>query len=250
VPVLERLATRAYVQGDAPLPDAPTQQAVDLFLESASHALRTSPDRETVDAALWVRIVESLRAYARMVWLVDPDDLSPRVDDAEIREAGMAHVAEWLFTDRYRGRRIIVWAATAHTARNLRGLRTGREHMQLLYDSVPSLGERLWTVLGEDLYSLGLTAYEGTSGLAGGPEWNIGQASSGSLEDLMEQTGLQAAFLDLRVPRPGSAWLSTPLRARPLGYAEAETVWPTVLDGLLFIRTMTPSTGERSGASR
>lgn len=245
--VLQRLATRVYVQGVEPLPGTATQETVDGVLAQATEALRRAGG-DVPDKDLWIQIIESLRAYARMVWLVDPDDLFPRTDDAEIREAGMAKILRWMVDRRHANRKIIVWAATAHTARNLVSLRAGRPDVQALYDSVPTLGERMWSAFGDDLYSIALTAYDGSSGFPGGQAWDIGAAAVGSIEDLMRRAGLETAFLNLRAPAPGGGWLSEPHMTRVLGYGELEAVWPSLLDGLVFIRTMTPST-ERSDSS-
>jgi len=70
---------------------------------------------------------------------------------------------------------------------------------------------------------------------------DIGIAPGNSLEDLLARAGLGAAFLDLRGIEPGS-WLASRIIARPLGHAPLRGEWPKVLDGLFFIKQMTPST--------
>jgi erythromycin esterase len=69
------------------------------------------------------------------------------------------------------------------------------------------------------------------SSMPDGPEW---PAFSAVLQSLAEN-----AF---RRPPPGGAWLRQPLLSRPLGYLEMRADWGEVLDGLLYLRTMAPST--------
>jgi len=64
----------------------------------------------------------------------------------------------------------------------------------------------------------------------------------GSLEDLMEKAGLENAIVDFRGAGPALSWLGRPMVARPLGYAQMEADWTTVLDGMVFNKTMAQST--------
>jgi hypothetical protein len=45
-----------------------------------------------------------------------------------------------------------------------------------------------------------------------------------------------------RDPAAGGGWLYQPLISRPLGYTEMRADWSQVMDGLLFLRVMAPST--------
>jgi hypothetical protein len=63
-----------------------------------------------------------------------------------------------------------------------------------------------------------------------------------SLENLLRRAGFQHAYLDLWNLSTNGTWLSRELTARPLGYGEMRAKWSAVLDGVFFIRTMTPST--------
>ena len=66
--------------------------------------------------------------------------------------------------------------------------------------------------------------------------------SSGSLEDLLARADLDAAIVDFRRSPAGGEWLGEELKSRPLGYSEMTASWDDVLDGMVFIRVMTPST--------
>jgi erythromycin esterase len=241
--IQERLLDRTYVRGDIPLP---THEEREQFAETVASM------RQDVEAAwardrlpelrLWAQILEGVDAYARMIWLVNPRDLRPTPTDARIRDTQMAENLLWLARDRYPDRRIIVWAATSHTARRLAEVESPLPEVQAMYDSVPTLGELVWQALGDRVYSLGFTAYEGEAGNVFGTRWPLATPSIGSFEDLMHRAGLENAIVDFRRPAPGGGWLAEEMVARPMGYSEVRATWDEVLDGMMFTRRMTPST--------
>jgi hypothetical protein len=49
------------------------------------------------------------------------------------------------------------------------------------------------------------------------------------------------AFVHFRSPRPGGEWLRDAW-ARPFGYAYMLGDWTRVFDGMIYTRSMTPST--------
>jgi erythromycin esterase-like protein len=105
------------------------------------------------------------------------------------------------------------------------------------------MGHLAWEELGDDIYNLGFTAYEGQAA-----PWRADSAmvleepAEGSLEDLMDRAGLENAIVDFRSAGPALSWLSEPMISRPLGYAEMEADWTAILDGIFFNRTMARST--------
>ncbi|NNG17504.1 MAG: erythromycin esterase family protein [Gemmatimonadales bacterium] len=237
------LATKDFVRGTKPLPPRLAQDRFAAVIGWMQATLsRQDIPIEARTKAFWRQVLESLDAYAAMVWLVDPSDLRPRPDDAEIREAQMTRNLLWLARMRYPGKRIVVWAATSHIARGLSELESGIVDIQTIYDQVPTLGERVWKALGTEVYSLGFTAYEGTAGMFFQSPRDIGRSSDGSLEELMTRAGLEFAVLDFRNPAANGDWLRQPIVARPLGYREMYADWTRFLDGMVFTKRMTPST--------
>lgn len=239
--IVERLVDRSYVRGVAALPP---QEERERFAADVISLRRDLAGASTTgrDGGLWDQILAGLDAYARMIWLVNPADLRPTPADARIRDEQMAANLLWLARERHRGRKIIVWAATSHSARRLSTVESSIPDVQTMYDSVPTMGELVWRALGERVYSLGFTAYEGEAGNVYGTRFALSTPSAGSFEDLMYRAGLENAIVDFRRPAPGGAWLDSVMVARPLGYGEMRARWSGVLDGMMFTRRMTPST--------
>jgi erythromycin esterase-like protein len=196
---------------------------------------RAGPPRDR-DAQFWLQMMESIEGNADTEWTsLDRGKL--------VRDEQMGRNLVWLARERYPDKKIIVWAATFHNARNLRRLDPGLGNpgLKKTYETYVPMGEVAHRTLGDQMYSLGFTAARGTSNNLGQPR-DLGKPTPGSLEDLMERAGLENALVDFRNPPRGGKWLRGPLISRPLGYTEMKGDWSEVLDGMMFIREMKPRT--------
>lgn len=231
-----------------PTTPRPTADAVVRFIATAE-SLAGVMDTVALaphERGYWARVLESLVSHARSRFR--PRRQPPSLESIEMRDRQMARNLEWLVRERFPGRRIIVWSATLHAARNLQALTPLQDEptpwgisLHEMYRTKRVMGDYLRPAFGDSVYTIGFAALEGTTagGQTGMP---IARPSDGSLEDLLGRTGLQFAFLDLRHPVAGGDWRSEELIARPFGYGEMRADWSSVLDGVFFIRTMTPST--------
>ena len=106
------------------------------------------------------------------------------------------------------------------------------------------MGHVAWRALGSQIYNIAFNSYEGESGWTdhGSPS-RLERPLSGSLEALWADTAHQVAFLDLRDLAPGGEWLRAPVSSWLVRREETLTVdWSQIFDGILFLRTMRPST--------
>jgi erythromycin esterase len=241
---LRSLAEAAYLQGMLPVPSAAEQERFRAQLRDLREEIgRRSAPRPDWDALFWQQMMDSIGAYTHSEWV--GADLTESTDEGrQARDEQMGRNLIWLANERYPGRKIIVWAATFHNARNLRKLDPGLGNPEIkkVYEDFAAMGEVAHRTLGDKMYSLGFTAAAGRAGSAFGTPQNLSRPSPGSLEDLMEGAGLENALVDFRNPPRGGHWLREPLISRPLGYTEMKGNWSEVLDGMMFIREMTPST--------
>jgi erythromycin esterase len=172
---------------------------------------------------------------ARFLWEADPQKPVPAV--MNIRDQQMADNLLWLASDRYAGRRIIVWAATSHASRNRHLIQRpiGDQGM------VP-MGDHLAKALGAQTYVIAFTSARGRFGSWRSTPADLALPRRGSVEDACLRTGAEALFLDLRGGVGPGDWLSKPVMARPMGHARMIARWPEVVDGFFFINTTHPST--------
>jgi len=104
------------------------------------------------------------------------------------------------------------------------------------------MGHHVWQALGPDSYVVGFTSARGRFGSWRGQRSDLALPRSGSLEDAFDRTGAEALFLDLRASARDDDWLSRPVMARPMGHARMVARWRNILDGVVFIKTASPST--------
>jgi erythromycin esterase len=235
--ILSALTEHSSGIGERP---PPHEQAVFLStfeeLQRWLTDVRASNDREK---RFWLQLVTSVSAHVRGSWARDPDYWG--IDAGNYRDEQMADNLLWLVNDRYQGRKIIVWAATFHNLRNPSAIQSGQPDLD--YALFMPMGHHLWEALGNAVYNIGFTAYEGEARV-----WyqesavTVPPATQGSLEDLLVRTGLENALIDFRGAGPSGQWLSQPLLARLVGWQEMEADWTSVFDGVFFTRTMAQST--------
>lgn len=143
----------------------------------------------------------------------------------ELRDKQMADNLVRLSQKVYPGKKIIVWAASAHILRN--------------FPEVEAMGDHVYRKLGDQIYTVGFTAAEGeTRSAIRGESKPIDPPRPGSLEDLFVKAGHENAFVDFRHLGPDGAWLKKELEARPFGYYYHKKQWTKVFDGMVFMKTM------------
>lgn len=229
---------RALVSSDW-LTNRPTQEdvnALQAFLDDLGAEVEALPS--DADTQFWSQVLKSTREQARLLWSYVPGEWHPEI--TSIRDIQMGDNLLWLLDRRFPGQKIIVWAASLHVARQVGTLEL--VDADLSYQGYTTMGQTVWEGIGRDAYALGFTATRGQAGLWYTDRMDLVTPPSGSLEALFQDAEAVNAFLDLRTPGPGGAWLGEDLLSRPFGYSYMRGSWPDHLDGMVYMRTMTPST--------
>jgi erythromycin esterase len=191
------------------------------------------------DALFWTQVLESVASYAQMTWAIEGAQLKP--EDYNSRDRQMARNLVWLANVWYPDRKIIVWAASSHIARDVGQLRSIGGSAPYGSGWTVHMGGEAYTTLGPQMYALGFTAGYGEFGWYGVLPSLVPQVRAGSLEARFWEAGLVNAFVDFRSPAPGGEWLHD-VFSRPFGYSDMAGDWTRVLDGMIYTRDMTPST--------
>jgi erythromycin esterase len=258
--VLRHVIEYRYASGEEAAPDEAVHARVLDALQRWEEAAEADA---TPNGAFWAGVLWNTRRYVENV--LDQAALRAREDATDeewervagVRDRVMGRNLVWLARELYPDRKIVVWAATGHLLENPDGIvhaRAGESNP--LYDRGYSLnstlGHEAGLDLGNELYVLAVTA---RSGRHGKDTW-IGypyhlqpdQVEEFELEELIAATGVEHGLLDVRRRRPGDAWLGRPLIGRGIDrYIPWRAAWRQHLDGLLFVREMTPSTTGGTG---
>ncbi len=185
-------------------------------------------------ASFFAQVLEGWERFLRM--LLTGDMQKPEGGPGlNARDLQMATNLAWLLASDP-DLKLIVWGATSHLSR-----RRDLLEVRTAADMVPC-GEHLRR-MGVDAYLLGVTAAGGEYGnaLVGTTPSALPPAPTGSLEALWAETGCEQAFLDFRGDAPLPDWLTEEVTVRAMGHADVRGGWTRALDGLVFVRTMTPA---------
>lgn len=159
------------------------------------------------------------------------------------RDRIMADNLRWLIDTAYAGRKIIVWAHNAHVMNAWYGPAFDSVSLEPLVDGMKPTGVWLNEWYRDDLYTIGLTAWQGSDGLVGVPPAPLPPAPHGSLEERLHRLGAPEVFLPLR---GNTAVRSLPVASVSMRIPkyEVETVAnpAQAFDALYFIDTMEPAT--------
>ena len=246
--LLERSAAGAAARAAAP--DAAARQAFfdSLDLLTTRLASATTAANRT-DTDFWRQVLtNSLRSYADMTW----GDREHGFEDRDwvsfnMRDRQNADNLLWLADHKYRGRKIIVWGATAHLMRNAPSIDPNIDPAEPRrpYTTMKTMGGEVTRRIGSQAFMLGFTAFEGTNAF-GDPKEVVpvrkDQHPSIELEELFNAARFDYAVVDFRKPAADGNWLRTPIISRPLGNQGMRAIWPDVMDALFFIRVMEPNT--------
>ena len=161
------------------------------------------------------------------------------------RDRYMADNLLWLMETMYPGRKVVVWAATAHFIRDSTAIRN-LENPDW-YRTSWEAGNHLFPRLGRDLYTIAFTSYAGRSGDVfpdgSSLESRVGDvppAPDGSFEAAAHGLGQPYLFVDLR-GAPAEHWLRGEYVSVALGRAVNRARWQAIVDAFFFIDQAEPN---------
>jgi erythromycin esterase len=202
------------------------------------------------------RVIDNLRGNGRSLYERERPDPAPARgpgsgpyrDEWNGRDASNAKNLRWLLEEGYPGRKIIVWAHNVHLMNAYYAADVGSIHVEPQPAGLEPSGVVLGRWLGDEVYTIAMTAYDGQEG------WNsskpIAPAPAGSLEWRLHQLGKPYVFLDLRGldGSPGHA-LRKPQSLRIDKYRDDTLTDVTrAFDAILFVDRMAPATRIRGVA--
>lgn len=156
------------------------------------------------------------------------------------RDRKMGENLVWLANAWYPDRKIVVWAASSHIARNLATIDARTPNFS--YSNFVSMGQVLDERLGPAVYTVVFTAYRGA---VANPMMTVLRRleppSDDSLETLLHATGRPYALVDFRA-LPKEHWLRQPIVSRPFGYSQMLSNWTGNFDAMFFTDAMFPNT--------
>jgi erythromycin esterase len=220
-------------------------------------ALTRARSRRTIDLLdreLANLLASSTNTYFRRCCDKPVGDAALRLQSEEWNRRDTLMAANLLrsLDEEFRGRKVVVWGHNAHLLRQYFAADWKGVHAEPQPDGMTPMGALVAKKLGDAVYSIAFTTYDGeeawTNGQRRGP---IAAAPAGSVEARLHALGKPHLFVDLRAARNARARpLSTPTTLRISGFGEptarygndAVTDLAQAFDGVFFIDRMAPAT--------
>ncbi len=178
-------------------------------------------------------------------WLLVVDNLIQQVEgvknkfntgkyDSNGRDIQMAKNLKWLIENKFKGEKIIVWAANEHIAMSLKNL-TGSD-----YRNRETMGENLSKILPkeESVYTLGFTSYQGIAGRNGVKQYKVYIPRKNSFEVWLNDLGYRFAFVDFKEYNRLYPDAKDVFFMSALGHFNTDGKWNKIYDGMFYIRDM------------
>ena len=191
------------------------------------------PGAPLQDAAFYRRTLKNLLVYETMTAESEEAGTNPSMNN--VRDAAMADNLLWLANEFYPGKKLIVWAASFHAMREPEAIDTGQANLD--YRGLVTMGHAVHAKVGQELYSIAFTAFEGTHGNPFFGTRALAPSEKDSLESLCHDAAHPYLFIDFRA-LPEEHWLRAPVLARPLGYSPMRAAWPRHFDAMIFTDRM------------
>ena len=159
--------------------------------------------------------------------------------DGTILDKQMADNLRWLANERFKDQKIIVWAHNRHITKNIDQLEVDISNYRRIQNA--TMGSEIYKKFGEDVYILGFTSAEGTSGSPfqrnGLPIEIKPLGRKDFYTNVMLGLGANYAFTNFK-PVQKTPAASKSFTMRGWGYEfEMKGKWFNVFDGIFFIRT-------------
>jgi erythromycin esterase len=229
--------------GEAKVP-AEQQKATIAVWETSNRFLAAmDKDPSFYQGAEWRyrrQVLTSGREMAKMLTLYNggQDFFTPY----NLRERVNADNLVYLVNERYRGKKVIVWAHNIHLFRGVPNVGAGIA-VTPGEKQLESMGRLVSKRLGKQWYAMGVVARTGTWAWLGNPEIRYVPSSVDSLENRLAKFGVSPGFVDLRsLPANHefrAPWAATLNQQQPL---TMKIRWHEAFDGLLYVDKMTPRT--------
>lgn len=168
-------------------------------------------------------------------------------NDADImnaRDKQMGKNLTWLLLNKYKGRKIIVWAANFHCFRNSEELTSVTESLKFINEinkKTVTIGDILYDSLKNRIYTIGFTQFTGKRrNIQKNNTEDVPGNNELSFENIISSVGNEYSFIDMR-DNSNPEWLKGKFIASLRSGKELKGKWQNVTDGIFYIKEMKPS---------
>jgi erythromycin esterase-like protein len=174
------------------------------------------------------QIARSMLDYIEF-WLDEENEMT-------IRDRAMAANVEFLKNKAYPDEKIMLWAHNLHIRHHNKDINLDE------YQRIKSMGSWLFEKYPEELYTVGFYMFRGQGAYNNGEIYDVESHAPYSLESVLNSTGYEASFTDLKYQRigKGNSWMSTEIPVKAWGLQEMRLVPEDQYGAIVFIDSVSP----------
>lgn len=244
VPVFNACIEKLWKDAMSGKPKGDTLQIFTSDLDSLSNLFFIKSKSDNCEiAGFWAQTLKSMKKSLDAVWYFDRFKvykLFLRLNTLySIRDIQNADNLEWLIEHRFKGKKVIVWAATAHLLHNLKSIKVhGFKSLMFNFRNFDNVGDIIWKKYKEKSYTIGFTSFEGEKeSVISSKKIRFKNDSKRSIEYLLNKLDQNYLFIDFskkELPK----WIKGKMKSSIVGYGNEISVIPNTLDGLFFCKKM------------
>ena len=169
--------------------------------------------------SFWKQEFINLKGFALNSWNFNYKDTT--------RDITMAQNLLWLTNEKYKGKKIIVWAHSAHIAMNTNKVKN---------ENSTSMGNEVSKTLKDSIYILGFSSLTGRAGrITFAKKYTVQKAKKDGFESWVNTMNYDYGFVNFK-----PITNSTDFYMKGLGHTAEKTNWTKVFDGVFYIKNMYP----------
>jgi len=143
------------------------------------------------------------------------------------RDIYMSKNLLWLYKEKFKGKKIIVWAHSLHNAKNID---------KIPHQLVTSMGNEMHKLLKDSIYIVGFSSLTGSAGrIVFDKKYKVDKAKKNSFESWVSTTNYDYGFVNFNSLKGNAIFYM-----KGLGHNAVKTDWTKVFDGVFYIKNMYP----------
>lgn len=212
----------------------PTKSDQQSFYNHIDLLISTLNRKKDMDHSFWEQELRGLKSHGMGWWQPQAHTRKNWWTSGNIRDKQMAENILWLAQQKYPGRKIVVWAANYHIARNVSTEVKEDKHFQ--NQGAVAMGQYLHDTLKDKMYALAICSYTGQRADVGTTinVYPIKPRSPESLEHYLHTKTYDYAFVNFSNMNPSGSQF----KMAGLWHYELTGNWTKVFDGIFFIDRM------------
>ena len=203
------------------------------YFDSKMNQIRKALENETdkEKKSILKMVIDNTLAFSKQTRL-GFSEWEAQNEGINVRDRQMADNVTW-YMNHFPERKVIIWTANFHGAKQINQINYGQEPDPNLYDKFVLLGEYLNQRFPNEVYSLAFTSGGGNTGFFYSDDVNVIEMDSTTIEYQLKQRDMDYGFCNFS---PQSNYAEQEFNSILLGYDCKLGKWAKAFDGIFYMK--------------